>query len=1199
MPDGVAGSAVTCTIYGHGLLSGESAAVSGPFQVGTSSTWYFEVRLVNAMIVPGEYSVFRRRVELRFSQPSGTFSFANDPSGADSTTTLATAAQIPVYDTSTSPWTLLGGFEPASAGYVQWRRAHFNNALEHAGQIVLIAERVGGSSGAVSASVSLTPGTADAADYTAPAGAAALLSWADGESGEKTLAIPLVDDSAAEGREHFTATLGNLAGGVASGNLLAARVSIEDNDYVDVTAPVWTTGWPKVSSALSTGFTVRARIDEAGLASYVVVADGAAAPSVAQVRAGQDASGAAALRAGTLALAAHAEATANVTGLAVSTAYDVYIVAEDGVPNVQAVVVKLDAQTTPTSYTWAIDANGNWNAPASWGLAAFFPNETGAVVTLGPVITAGRTVTLNTDATLGSLTFNEDTLGANAYTVAFNANTTLTFDAASGNASINARGSGGYALGTPGQGRIQLTDTIAVSAGSAQVATSDSGTVALNSQVTGPGGLVLSSLDSNDGSGTAVTGARGTSLRSTVANTFEGGVTVNSGFLLLAGHAGNLGSGPLTLHASDSTNGGVGTHFNLRTGGGTIANEISFASPGATGGTNPRLQIQLSDSATQAYTFTGPLKGDLGNQGLRFQTFNASSINTGSSLTLAGDGSGLAVGSAQVRLRSGSLILAHAHAFGTGNTVGTSSAGGWLLGNSSNGSGGTTRLLTQGHDVGGRILTDQTTTLGQFTHDQLVLGGTHGSGTASFTGNITLGRIVSGGRHLHLTSAAGGTTLVAGVIADASASGSAATVVPVLKTGAGAVALSGNNTYAGATTVLSGTLLANNPTGSATGSGPVRVGVVGSTGTITVSTTTQTGSTTNASTALTGLTDTSGLAIGMAVTGTGIASGTTIAAIPSGTSVTLSANATATGSATFTFGGQLTGNPRITGLASTAGLEIGQTVTGSGIPAGTLLVGILPGSGSVPGAILLSQLPTSTLASTSLSFANPAGPAVLGGTGRLAGAVTLTSGAGLSFHLSTAPASHDKLELGSTLAFGGSNTLTITAAGAAPTPGTYTLLTAGGTISGSTPALSLPSGWSGSLAQSGGDLVLSVTATTPRQAGRQQHFATWQDTGNAADSADPDADGLNNLLEYALDADPNAPSASAAPVVSVAEGRLTLSFFRARSELVYEVQASPDLSTWTVIATDPGTVGQTVTVSDTVPLSEQARRFLRLRVRVP
>ena len=55
---------------------------------------------------------------------------------------------------------------------------------------------------------------------------------------------------------------------------------------LDLTAPSWTSGYPLVDTVTSSGFTVRASIDEAGTAYYVVVADGASAPSAAQIKAG-------------------------------------------------------------------------------------------------------------------------------------------------------------------------------------------------------------------------------------------------------------------------------------------------------------------------------------------------------------------------------------------------------------------------------------------------------------------------------------------------------------------------------------------------------------------------------------------------------------------------------------------------------------------------------------------------------------------------------------------------------------------------------------------------------------------------------------------------------------------------------------------------------------------------------------------------
>ncbi|MDW8310175.1 MAG: glycoside hydrolase family 9 protein, partial [Verrucomicrobiales bacterium] len=212
-PDGVPGTNVSCSAVGINLLAGESVSVAGPFQVGSGTNWYFEIKLNNAYIVPGENNAYRRQVQLTFSQPSGSFSLANDHSGKTITTSQARIPNIPVYDTSGGTWKWLGGFEPG-AGYIQWRRAHFNNVLERASNVVLIAERVGGTNGAVSATLITSNGTAtNGVDFLAPTGSAAILNWAAGESGEKTISIPLVQDDYDERREFFMATLDQFTGG--------------------------------------------------------------------------------------------------------------------------------------------------------------------------------------------------------------------------------------------------------------------------------------------------------------------------------------------------------------------------------------------------------------------------------------------------------------------------------------------------------------------------------------------------------------------------------------------------------------------------------------------------------------------------------------------------------------------------------------------------------------------------------------------------------------------------------------------------------------------------------------------------------------------------------------------------------------------------------------------------------------------------
>jgi hypothetical protein len=127
-----------------------------------------------------------------------------------------------------------------------------------------------------------------------------------------------------------------------------------------------------------------------------------------------------------------------------------------------------------------------------------------------------------------------------------------------------------------------------------------------------------------------------------------------------------------------------------------------------------------------------------------------------------------------------------------------------------------------------------------------------------------------------------------------------------------------------------------------------------------------------------------------------------------------------------------------------------------------------------------------------------------------------------------------------------------------------------------------------------------VTVLTPLQAWRRENFGTTASAGPAADLADPDGDGLPNLLEYALAQDPLVPATEPNVRITNIAPALQLSFLRARAELTYIVEASSTLApgSWTVIATNPGAVSLTVpvTVTDPVAVSTESRRFLRLRV---
>ncbi|MGC4074816.1 MAG: Ig-like domain-containing protein [Nibricoccus sp.] len=98
----------------------------------------------------------------------------------------------------------------------------------------------------------------------------------------------------------------------------------------------------------------------------------------------------------------------------------------------------------------------------------------------------------------------------------------------------------------------------------------------------------------------------------------------------------------------------------------------------------------------------------------------------------------------------------------------------------------------------------------------------------------------------------------------------------------------------------------------------------------------------------------------------------------------------------------------------------------------------------------------------------------------------------------------------------------------------------------------------------------------------------------AGAAADRDGDGLSALLEWSLGTSDGSAGHDGIPVLGTDGAKLTLSFLRARAEVVYTVQASDDLKNWTDLATNPGTVGASVTVIDTNTTSPA--RFLRLRI---
>ncbi len=117
---------------------------------------------------------------------------------------------------------------------------------------------------------------------------------------------------------------------------------------VDNTAPAFSAGFPKLANVDATQADLQVSMDEAGKAYYVVVPDGATAPTVAEVVAGANYGTVTLTASGTIDVTAGGGSySATITGLTDKTNYDIYVVAEDDetTPNCQTEAVKVDLYT--------------------------------------------------------------------------------------------------------------------------------------------------------------------------------------------------------------------------------------------------------------------------------------------------------------------------------------------------------------------------------------------------------------------------------------------------------------------------------------------------------------------------------------------------------------------------------------------------------------------------------------------------------------------------------------------------------------------------------------------------------------------------------------------------------------------------------------------------------------------------------------
>ena len=131
---------------------------------------------------------------------------------------------------------------------------------------------------------------------------------------------------------------------------------------------------------------------------------------------------------------------------------------------------------------------------------------------------------------------------------------------------------------------------------------------------------------------------------------------------------------------------------------------------------------------------------------------------------------------------------------------------------------------------------------------------------------------------------------------------------------------------------------------------------------------------------------------------------------------------------------------------------------------------------------------------------------------------------------------------------------------------------------------------------------------------RQANFGTIDPNDPVAgNNADPDHDGIINLLEYAFGMNPNVADPSLAPGVgrTTVNGTkyptITFRELHSPNGITYNVQESPDLATWTLVDPNANLVSGPIdqldgtdlyTIRGNIPLTS-ASGFLRLQIIVP
>jgi autotransporter-associated beta strand protein len=301
------------------------------------------------------------------------------------------------------------------------------------------------------------------------------------------------------------------------------------------------------------------------------------------------------------------------------------------------------------------------------------------------------------------------------------------------------------------------------------------------------------------------------------------------------------------------------------------------------------------------------------------------------------------------------------------------------------------------------------------------------------------------------------------------------------------------------------------------------------------------------------------------------------------------------------------------GILTLSGLNTytGGTVVANGIlrinsdnsaangPVTVELGGALGGTGTVGG---------------STTVAGSLAPGVEVGTLTFASNLVLESGSSLAWDLSAndtsvGGAANDLVQVNGSLTLGG--TLNVTGIGdfSALSSGSWRLFNSSGAISGqlaigTMPAVAAGYTWAVDTSTPGQVNVTIVegSSVTAIEAWRLIYFGSSANAGNAADEADPDGDGIPNLVEFALGGDPTAADEALWSVGSEG-GNLVLNYTMssaARSIVNVDAEWANDLASigWSSAGVTDDLIAESNGIEQRKAQVEASgeRKFLRLKV---